>query len=287
MPRSALARTLVAALALGLAACGRPAPDPEQKPRAIEDPEEIDALQQAADAQAEARARARAKPRWKRKVPPMPETFAAFERPDLAALEGAWLVDSEIPGQQVLWLIEEDGAKLTEIDHRERERVFGISLASPCALRLTDERGHARTRVIAARGDQLIAPRGGATAVAGSDGSMLACAGHRTYQIAADGRCRYTTEMLGSWSDPAEPSETCKLSKGAKGATLRLGDQRLRDYGGLWVDEDNADRWAVKVDDRAAGLAALTRAAAPAEPATETGADPGADPGSDTGTETG
>lgn len=244
--------------------CGRSTPAPEQaQPRAIEDPAELAQLESATRSKPK-----RQTPKWKRAPPPMPETFAAFERPQLARLDGAWLVESEIPGQRVLWIIEEAGTKLIEVDHRGRERVFGLSLSSPCALRLTDERGQTRTRVIAMRdpvvepgqadaGVQLVSPQPGAAAIMGRDGSMLACVGHRTYQIAADGRCRYTTEMLGAWTEPSTPSEACELTRDESGRVLVIDEQRLREQDGLWIVEGSDLARATKVDNREAGLAAL------------------------------
>jgi hypothetical protein len=238
-------------------ACGRPSPEPKAQPRPIEDPAELEELEDAS------RTEQAREPKWKRAAPsPMPETFVAFELPDLAALDGAWLVESEVPKHRVLWLIEEGGAKLTEVDHRGRERVYSMSIASPCALRLTDERGHTRSRSLALHDGQLIISRSGATAVRGRDGSMLACLGHRTYQIAPDGRCRYTSEMLGSWTEPAAPDERCELGKDDQGPVLTIAEQHLREQNGLWLDEKSTEARARAVEDRASGLAQLASHAA-------------------------
>lgn len=242
MPRSLPAYVLTLGSLLGLLACDERRTQPEPAPP---------------DAAASRDVNPTPAPTPASKGPPMPETFVAFTRPELAALDGAWLVESEIVGRRALWLIEEAGAKLTEIDHRGRERVYGLALASPCALRMTDEDGLSRTRAIAMAGDQLVITRMGATAVVGEDGSMLACAGPRTYQIAADGRCRFTTEMLGAWTDPATPVERCELGRDEQGRLLRVGEQVLREVDGLWVDPLAATGRATKVVDREAGLAAL------------------------------
>jgi hypothetical protein len=277
MARPAHARRLLAAaLGLGLCspcmACGRPAAnDAEGKTRRIDDPAELEELDQSNRAKLEEQAKRAPPPKWKRSAPPMPESFVAFELPELAALDGVWLVESEIPGQRALWLIEEAGVKLTEIDEHGRERIYGITLASPCALRLTDEHGRARTRVLALDDERLFISREGATAVRGKDGSMLACAGHRTYQLAADGRCRYTTEMLGSWTEPAKPEKVCKL---AKDGALTIGDQLLREHEGLWLDELALAARATRLSDREAGLAALT-----AEPGAESESAKPSEPG--------
>src|SRR5690606_7037866 len=96
------------------------------------------------------------------------------------------------------------------------------------------------------------------------------------------GRCRHTTEMLGVWSDPAKPSEICKLGRDAKGRVLTIGTQQLREHDGLWLDELAAASKTEQVRDRDAAIALL--AADPtAEPAAlvegdevETGGQPAA-----------
>jgi hypothetical protein len=238
-------------LGILLTTCGRPTPESDARPRLIDDPAELEQLDEAARVD-----RKPTQKKWKRPAPtPMPETFVAFELPELAALDGAWLVESEVPDRRVLWLIEEGGAKLTEVDQRGHERAYSMSIASPCALRLTDELGRTLTRSLAQNGEQLVISRTGATAVRGRDGSMLACIGHRTYQIAPDGRCRFTSEMLGTWSEPATPDDRCELGKDERGPVLTIGEQRLHEQDGLWLG-DGSTR-AVAVADRAAGLAAL------------------------------
>jgi hypothetical protein len=262
-----------AAALLGLlatAACGPSSSDSKALPRPIDDPAELERLPEPKPVEA--------KPlrRWKRaEAAPMPETFVAFELPDLGTLDGAWLVESEVSNRRVLWLVDEGGASLTEIDHRGLERGYSLSIASPCAVRLTDERGRTRTRSLALHGEQLVVTRAGPTAVRGRDGSILACIGHRTYQIAPDGRCRYTSEMLGSWTEPSAPDERCELGSDANGPWLTIAEHRLREQDGLWLDEQSADALAIAVADREAGLAALalqapaspSEAATPGEPA--------------------
>src|SRR5690606_18055439 len=91
------------------------------------------------------------------------------------------------------------------------EAVYDVALGSPCALRLIDADGAVETRSIALAGSRLIITSKGVIAVPAPDGSVLACFGHRTYQIAADGRCRYTTDTLAAWSDPVEAADACAL----------------------------------------------------------------------------
>jgi hypothetical protein len=259
-----------AAALLGLvlaSACGRPSTDQAAQPRRIDDPAELESIPEPKPA--------KRKRQWRRQAAPspMPETFVAFELPDLAKLDGAWLVESEVSDRRVLWLIDEGGANLTEIDHRGVERVYSMSLGSPCGLRLTDEEGHTRTRSLAVHGEQLVITRSGATAVRGQDGTILACIGHRTYQIAPDGRCRYTSEMLGTWSEQVTSDERCELGKDATGPLLTVAEHHLRERNGVWLDESSANALAIAVADREAGLAALasedavplSEAAAPSE----------------------
>lgn len=264
MMRVAMLLSLMRAAALlGLlvtSACGRPSSDSEGQPRRIEDPAELERF--AGPEPAPKRKR-----KWKGAAPsPMPETFVAFELPDLATLDGAWLVESDVSDRRVLWLIDEGGAKLTEIDHRGTERSYSMSIASPCALRLTDEEGRTRTCSLALHGEQLVITRSGATAVRGHDGSMLACIGYRTYQIAPDGRCRYTSEMLGTWTEPVAPDERCELGKDGDGALLTIAEHRVREREGVWIDESSANALAIAVEDRPTGLAALAgEGAAPSD----------------------
>ncbi|MFO7566032.1 MAG: hypothetical protein R6X02_25535 [Enhygromyxa sp.] len=236
------------ALALAAAfACGRPQPDDAKAVVA-----ESSSDPTAATSSAGARPRAP-----KRAAPAMPETFAAFSRPDLAALDGVWLLDAQAPIPRILWIIEDQGSVLTTIDRHGRETAFDVTLISPCALRLTDDHGNAQTRSIALTDQRLIVTSKGAVAVEAPDGSLLACVGHRTYQIAADGRCRYTTETLGTWSDPIEAESACELATVDGARVLTVAGQSLREHDGIWLDELAAAGVARRVEDRAAGLAAL------------------------------
>jgi hypothetical protein len=227
-------------------ACGRPQSDGDSLPKKVEEPTEIEA---AAPTEHETSGRSR---KWTRAPSAMPETFAGFPRPELAALDGVWLVDKTV------WVVEDGGSKLTTIDHRGRERIFGVTLSSPCALRLIDDEGRASARAIALSDERLIVTNKGAVAVAAPDGSLLACVGHRTYQIAADGRCRYTTEMLGAWSDPVEAKDACTLATVDGARVLIIAAARLHEREGVWLDEVAAANVAVRMDDRAAAIAAVT-----------------------------
>ncbi len=237
-------------LALALLACGRPKPEAEAQAQRLDEPE--------AAPRGDARS-PRQRPAWQRKATPMPETFAGFPRPELSKLDGVWVVDTELGDRAVVWDVEDAGTKLTIVDRHGQARIHGITLSSPCALRLTDEAGRAQARAVAQLGERLIISSKGSIAVAAEDGSLLACVGHRTYQIAADGRCRYTTEMLGAWSEPVDAKDACELGEVDGARVLSIAGQTLReqDGSGVWLDEAAAAAVARPVDSREAGLAAL------------------------------
>jgi hypothetical protein len=249
-------------------ACGRPKPEGENQPQKLEEPSELEA---AAPPGREIDPRTR---KWKRAPPPMPETFAGFPQPELATLDGVWIVDNTRPNASEVWVVEEQGSKLTIIDRQAREQSFDVTLSSPCALRLINDDGRASARAIALSDERLIVTSKGAIAIASAEGSLLACVGHRTYQIAADGRCRYTTEMLGAWSDPVEAKDACTLETVDGERVLIIAGQRLREHDGVWLDELAAASVAVRMEDRDAAIAAIApkpAAAAEAVAATETG----------------
>jgi hypothetical protein len=258
------------ALALCVVACGPAKPEAEQQPHVVEDPAELEA---AAPSTAERR-----RQKLERGTSSMPETFAGFPRPELAKLDGVWIVDGQTPGRATVWVLEDQGSVLTTIDRHGREEVHGVTLSSPCALRLTDATGRSHSRAIALSDDKLIVTSKGAIAVAAPDGSLLACAGHRTFQIAPDGRCRYTTEMLGAWSDPVEAKDACTLETVDGARALTLAGQRLREHeAGVWYDEVAAADVAVRMDSREAAIAALAPEPSAAAASGETGEPEAAD----------
>ena len=255
----AMHRVMPALALLGLLGCGPADPQSANAAQTIDDPASLEpAPPTAADGQQRA---------GKRSPAPMPETFAGFPRPELATLDGVWIVDVTPPHRGLVWVIEEQGSKLTTVDRHGRETVHDMTLSSPCALRMIDDDGRALTRSIALVGDELFITGKGAIAVAAPDGSLLACVGHRTYQIAADGRCRYTTELLGAWSDPVDAAHACALATVDGVRTLTIAGQQLREQDGVWLDELAAAGVAVRMDDRAAALAAIAPPPA-AEPTT-------------------
>lgn len=256
-------RTSSALLSIALAgslACGRPKPDDTKIAVASEPPAE---------------SAKPARPRSQRRPPPMPETFAGFPQPELAELDGVWLIEPQPPHPRLIWVVEEQGGVITTIDRHGIEVVYDAMLISPCALRLTDENGRAQTRAIAFADQRLIVSGKGAIAVAAADGSLLACVGPRTYQIAADGRCRYTTEMLGAWSEPVEIDNACELDVVDGARVLTIAGQPLREHDGVWLDELAASGVATRMQDRAAGVAALEPAAALEQPSVEANAESG------------
>lgn len=210
-------------------------------------------------------------PVWQRDAIEMPEAFARFPVTSLDTLVGHWLVAGDIPGQRELWIIEEQGRKLTSIDVRGRERVHGLSWQSPCTLALTDEGGRTHTRRFMRIGERLFLHPEGAAAIAASDGSAIACIGTQAIVIPAEGPCVRYSEMLGVWSETGAPTETCVRElppvvegQPAASAELVIGERRLRAVAGsdgMWMDEALEQALAEKVADRAAGMQALAKPA--------------------------
>ncbi len=213
-------------------------------------------------------------PPWQRDAVAMPEAFARFPTSKLEPLVGQWLVASEIPGQRELWIVEEQGRKLTIVDARGRERIHGLTLQSPCSLAITDEGGRTRSRRFAWIGDRLHTHPNGATAIAASDGAMIVCAGSQTIVVPLAGPCVGFSEMLGVWSELGTPAGTCALTQaGDAPAELVIGERRLRAIEGVWMDAVLEQALAERVADRAAGEQALAKPApapAPSSSATET-----------------
>ena len=250
-------------LVLALAsACGNPrSNDVKAKPAAAADP---------ADQAPPAR------PSWQREAIPMPATFSGFPRPDLATLDGVWIVDAGRARGRMVWVFEDQGSKLTTLSSVGTEEIFGVTLSSPCALRLTDSEGDAQSRTLARLDDGLILTQKGAVALEASDGGLLACLGHRTYQITADGQCRFTTELLGVWGDPTEAAASCSLETKDGAKQLTIAGQVLREaQPGVWLDEVAAAARATPAESREAALATIQAPAAAAaagdEAATGTG----------------
>jgi hypothetical protein len=223
-------------------------------------------------------------PAWQQhEAAPMPAAFAGFPVVSLDTLVGHWVVASDIPGQRELWIIEEQGRKLTSVDARGRERVHGLTLPSPCTLALTDEGGRTHQRRFARIGERLYTHPKGAAAITAGDGAMLACVGTQTIVVPVEGACTSFGEMLGVWSEMGAPAGTCARQlppalEGQPPAELVIGERRLRSIdasSGVWMDDVLEQALADKVADRPAGEQALAKPApqpTPEPAATETGA---------------
>ena len=161
----------------------------------------------------------------------MPEAFASYPRTELDALVGHWLVASDIPGQHELWIVEEAGRKLTTLDARGRERVYGLALQSPCSLAISDEFGRTRFHHFARIGERFYSHPTGASAIAGSDGSAIACVGTQTIIVPAEGPCVAYSQMLGVWSELGPPTKACARELPADLVVLPL--QPAEAYGAL------------------------------------------------------
>ncbi len=211
---------------------------------------------------------------WQRPGIAMPDAFASFPAPALTDLVGAWVVASDIPGQRELWLIEAQGRKLTVVEVGGRRRVHGLSLHSPCTLALVDEGGRKQTRPFVRVGEQLFVHPEGVAGLSTAEGQHLACTRRTTTIVPASGPCRSFDEMLGVWSEIAAPRDACMLEiiaappaaagsppPSAPPPTLVIGEQRLTQREGAWLDPTLAASEALRVADEAAGLALLAKPA--------------------------
>ncbi len=269
------ARTL-ALLPFVLLACGKPATPAERKaPRKLEDETELEvhrkdeAEREAKKSESPGTKTLQRQPAWQRQPPQMPERFAAFAQPDLAALEGFWIVASDIEGQRELWIVEDQGHKVTIVDARGNERLHGLALLSPCSVQVTNEYGRTRARSFAWVGETLFLHAKGGVALAGPDDELIACIGSQTITVGADGKCTAFSELLGVWREDAEPCE--RIPAGEQPARLELAERELiAGEGGVWLDATSSANPAQRFADRASAEAALASAPTPADPSTAT-----------------
>lgn len=209
---------------------------------------------------------------WQRPGVAMPDAFAPFPTPALADLVGAWVVASDIPQQRELWLIEEQGRKLTIVEVGGRKRVHGLSLHSPCTLALVDDGGRKQTRPFVRIGEQFFVHPEGVAGLSSAEGQHLACTRRTTTIVPPSGPCRGFDEMLGVWSELGAPPDACMLEiiaappaaadsppPSAPPPTLVIGEQRLTQREGAWLNPTLAASEALRVADEAAGLALLER----------------------------
>ncbi|GEM_PF-3747734 len=222
-----------------------------------------------------AAARKQAKKPWNRPVPEMPADFVPFPAPDLHTFEGVWLIDSEVSGEREVWVVgapsEVGSSPLSIVDRHSRVREYGLSLLSPCSLRLLDEQGHAHKRAMVSIDGVPSVTHTGAVAVMAKDDSQLVCVGRHHYVIDAAGECRRHAEMLGSWDSDVVGAEHCARTEAGlsiDGATL----SPLPGQGRIALDPIAANAAARSFPSREQAEAALQAAPDSTEPvaATET-----------------
>lgn len=151
-------------------------------------------------------------PSGERTKEPVPETpkdaprgpFAAF---DFAAAkqawQGAWVLEGEVIGSRVAWLVEGDRVRIFD---GQSERELGFSVYSPCQVTTTDaDAGVTTYTSFTFVGEQLHAGLGSSGTVAGE--SVIVCDSGQTY-VLTGATCAAWTEMFDDWkSEPA----SCKV----------------------------------------------------------------------------
>jgi hypothetical protein len=295
------ARLLLLAPALLLVACGSPEAPKRSAPRRLENRGEI-AMHKEESATREQQRSGKAPPKtllkqpaWQREAPPMPAAFAERASFDLATLEGVWLVASDIPGQRELWLIEEQGRKLTIVDKRGNERLHGLALLSPCSLQISDDKGRTHARSFARVGERLLVHPKAGVGLRDDEGLLIACVGSQAFTVDRSGKCSVFAEALGVWSEQAETCEQTPATP-EHPASVRLpvsqrsrGPERVElieriepiEHGTIWSDPLAEAQAAERFADRAAAERALAAnpklpevPASPSEPEPSTTTDP-------------
>lgn len=151
-------------------------------------------------------------PSGERTEEPVPETpkdapegpFAQFDfEAAEAAWQGSWVLEGEVAGKQVAWMI--DGDQLVEFDGNE-ERKLEFSLYSPCQVAYTDtDAGVTVYKSFVLVGDQLHAGLGSSGTVAGD--ATIVCTGGKVYVLSGD-TCEVWSEMFDDWKSEAAQ---CKI----------------------------------------------------------------------------
>lgn len=147
--------------------------------------------------------------RTKEPVPEVPKDaptgpFAAF---DFAAAkqawQGAWVLEGDVVGSRVAWMVEGDRVKSFD---GTTERELGFAVYSPCQVTTTDEAAGVTSYTnFTFVGDQLHAGLGSSGTVAGE--SVIVCDGGKTY-VLTGAKCEAWSEMFDDWkSEPA----SCKV----------------------------------------------------------------------------
>lgn len=267
-PKGIALAVLVSSFVGAALGCGRPRGDDSTPIKAGD--ADIEAIEDGPR-----RARERPKP-WLAKPPAIPPPFAAFPKPALDRLLGVWLVPSDVGDGREIWIVDEGGRRLTIVDARGRERVHGLALLSPCAVRLLDGAGRKRERTLAFVGDTPHISTAGSFAVE-AEGALLVCQGSKTFTIDAEGVCTAHSEMLGVWETAPVDAAECTRGEG----TLTVAGVELEARDGLWLDAVSEAAAAERFADRASAEAAL------AAKADSTGTDTADETATDTGSETG
>lgn len=201
--------------------------------------------------------------RTKEPVPELPKDapsgpFAAF---DFAAAkqawQGAWVLEGDVIGSRVAWLVEGDRVRMFD-GHSERE--LGFAVYSPCQVTTTDEAaGVTSYTSFTFVGAQLHAGLGSSGTVAGE--SVIVCDGGKTY-VQTGATCEAWTEMFDDWkSEPA----SCKIEGQGPERKFVIDDRSIAflGEGSLGTDQMKANV-ASKYPNFEAAKAALASAGATA-----------------------
>jgi hypothetical protein len=153
--------------------------------------------------------------RTKEPVPEVPKDaptgpFAAF---DFAAAkqawQGAWILEGDVIGRRVVWLVEGDRVRVYD---GQTERELGFAIYSPCQVTTTDEEAGETTYTnFVFVAEQLHAGLGSSGTVAGE--SVIVCEGGKTYVLTGD-KCEAWSEVFDDWK--GEPASCRVQGEGAE-----------------------------------------------------------------------
>jgi hypothetical protein len=167
-------------------------------------------------------------PSGERTKEPVPETpkdaprgpFAAF---DFAAAkqawQGAWVLEGDVIGSRVAWLVEGDRLRMFD---GKTEHELGFAVYSPCQVTTTDEAAGVTTYTsFVFVGEQLHAGLGSSGTVAGE--SVIVCDSGKTY-VQTGATCEAWTEMFDDWkSEPA----SCKIEGQGPDRKFMIDDRSI------------------------------------------------------------
>jgi hypothetical protein len=153
-------------------------------------------------------------PSGERTKEPVPETpkdapsgpFAAFDFAQAKqAWQGAWVLEGEVIGSRVAWLVEGDRVRVFD---GKTEREMGFAVYSPCQVTTTEDREDESVTTytnFTFVGEQLHAGLGSSGTVAGH--AVIVCDGGKTYVLTGS-TCEAWSEVFDDWK--GEPA-TCKV----------------------------------------------------------------------------